>query len=70
MVENCLVAGNGGNGIYSFTTTNVTVANSTITGNLLGVGGSSGSVNPQTYGNNQLINNTTDGTMGTLITPK
>jgi hypothetical protein len=68
-VENCVVTANG-TGILSFTTTNVTVSNSTITGNTIGVAGSSGMVNPMSFGNNRLSNNATDGTFGTVVTQK
>lgn len=63
-VENCTVTGNG-TGISAFASANVVVSNTSITGNTTGVTGA-----PNTYGNNQLLNNTTDGTMGSLITAK
>jgi hypothetical protein len=66
-VEYCAVTDNG-TGINSFSTIEVTVSNTAITGNTTGVAGSNG--NPQTYGNNQLLNNATDGTMGSVVTAK
>jgi hypothetical protein len=66
-VENCAVTDNG-TGIASFTSNNVTVSNTAITGNTNGVTGTNGA--PTTFGNNQLINNTTDGSFGPLVGQK
>jgi parallel beta-helix repeat protein len=63
-VESCAVTDNG-TGIANFSVGNVVVSNTAITGNTTGVTG-----NPLTYGNNQLINNTTDGPMGAVQTAK
>ncbi len=63
-VDNCAVTDNG-TGIANFFANNVTVSNTSITGNTTGV-----TSNPITYGNNRLINNTSDGSMGTLVAPK
>jgi hypothetical protein len=63
-VENCAVTDNGV-GINSQFSENVTVSNTSITGNTTGVTGA-----PLTYGNNQLTNNTTNGSMGTLVVSK
>ncbi len=63
-VDNCAVTDNG-TGIANFFANNVTVSNTSITGNTTGV-----TSNPITYGNNRLINNTSDGAMGSVVTPR
>jgi nitrous oxidase accessory protein NosD len=66
-VEHCAVTGND-TGIYGWTAGSVTVSNTSITGNTTGVLGAYGvSTAPSTFGNNQLINNTTDGSFGPLV---
>lgn len=64
-VEYCVVTGNGATGIAASSSANVTVSNTAITGNFTGVSGG-----PQTFGNNQLANNTTDGSMGPSVASK
>ena len=60
-IEGCTVTGNG-TGIYGYFSNNAFVSNTLISGNTTGVTGT-----VKSYGNNTLLNNTTDGSMATPL---
>ena len=60
-IEGCTVTGNG-TGIYGYSNNNAFVSNTLISGNTTGVTGT-----VKSYGNNTLLNNTTDGSMATPL---